>query len=526
MNQGKLEVVKREMKRVNIDILGVSEVHWIGAGEFNSGEHCIYHRGHESGRRNGVALIVSRRIRRAIVGCTLKNDRTLSIRIKGKPFRITVIQVYALTAGRNESEINQFYPNLQRLLVETPRKDATLILGDWNAKVANQNIVGMTGKFGPGVQNQARARLIEFCQENSLTITNTLFQRPKRRLYTWTSPDGQHRNQINYILCSQRWRSCVQSTKTRPGAGCRSDRELLIAKFGLKLKTIRKADRPNRYNLENIPHEYGMEVTNKIKGLRLTNRMPEKPWSEVRRIVQEAAMRITPQGNKSKKATWLSQEALHITEERREAKGRGERERFAQLNAVFQRIARRDQIGFSGRVVEDNNRLNRTRDLYKTIRRMRESFHTKTSKIKYENGRDLTNVEEIKSGWREYFKALYKKDLNAITRHDGTVGDLEPDILESEFIRALRSISNNKAPGHDRIPVELFKILKEDATKVLQSICQQIWKTQQRPFAWTRSIYDPIPKTGDVRECSSYRTVAHISHASKVMLKILQARLQ
>ena len=119
------------------------------------------------------------------------------------------------------------------------------------------------------MQNEAGQRLIEFCQQNALVIANTLFQQHKRRLYTWTSPDGQHRNQIDSILCSQRWRSSLQSAKTRPGADCGSYHELLIANFRLKLKKVRKTTRPLRYNLNQIPYVYTVEVRNRFKGLDL-----------------------------------------------------------------------------------------------------------------------------------------------------------------------------------------------------------------------------------------------------------------
>ena len=136
--------------------------------------------------------------------------------------------------------------DLQDLLELTPPKDVPFITGDWNAKVGSQETPRVTGKFGLGVRNEAGQRLIEFCQENALVIANTLFQQHKRRLYTWTPPDGQHQNQIDYILCSQRWRSSIQSTKTRPGADCSSDHELLITKFRLKLKKVGKTARSNR----------------------------------------------------------------------------------------------------------------------------------------------------------------------------------------------------------------------------------------------------------------------------------------
>ena len=136
-------------------------------------------------------------------------------------------------------------------------------------KVGSQETPGVTGKFGLGIQNEGGQRLIEFCQENALVIANTLFQQHKRTLYTWTSPDDQHQNQIDYILCSQRWRSSIQSAKTRPGADCGSDHELHIGKFRLKLKTVGITTRLFRYDLNQIPYDYTVKVRNRFKGLDL-----------------------------------------------------------------------------------------------------------------------------------------------------------------------------------------------------------------------------------------------------------------
>ena len=160
---------------------------------------------------------------------------------------------------------------------------------------------------------EARQRLIEFCQENALVTANTLFQQHKRRLYTWISPDGQHQNQTDYILCSQRWRSSIQSAKTRPGADCDSDHELLIAKLRLKLKKVGKITRPFRYDLNQIPYDYTVEVRNRFKGLDLTDRQPDELWTEVHDIVQKTGIKTTiPMEKKCKKTKWLSEEALQI----------------------------------------------------------------------------------------------------------------------------------------------------------------------------------------------------------------------
>ena len=159
MNQGKLEVVKQEMARVNIDILGISELKWTGMGEFNADDHYIYYCGQESLRT---------KIWNAVLGCNLKNNRMISVNFQGKPFNITVIQVYAPTSNAEEAEVEWFYEDLQDRLELTPKKDVLFIIGVWNAEVGSQETPGVTGRFGLGVQNKAGQRLIEFCQENAL----------------------------------------------------------------------------------------------------------------------------------------------------------------------------------------------------------------------------------------------------------------------------------------------------------------------------------------------------------------------
>ena len=171
-----------------------------------------------------------------------------------------VIQVYAPNTNAKEAEVEWFYDDLQDLLELTPAKDVLFIIGNWNAKVGSQEIPGVTGKFVLGIQNEAGQRLTEFCQENALVIANTLFQKHKRRFYTWTSPGGQYWNHIDYILCSWRWRSSIQSAQTRPGVDCGSDHELLIAKFRLKLKKVGKTTRPFRYDLNLIFLQHHIEV--------------------------------------------------------------------------------------------------------------------------------------------------------------------------------------------------------------------------------------------------------------------------
>ena len=217
--------------------------------------------------------------------------------------------------------------------------------------------------------------------------------------------------------------------------------------------------------------------------------MPEELWTEVCDIVQEAVIKSIPKKMKCKKAKWLSEEALQIAVKRREVKGNGEKKKYTHLNAEFQKTARRDKKAFLSdqcKEIEENNRMGETRDLFKKIRDTKGTFHAKMGTIKDRNGMDLTEAEDIKKRWQEYTEELYKKELHSPDNHYSVITDLEPDILEFEVKWALGSITANKASGGDGIPVELFQILKDDTVKVLHSICQEIWKTQQWPQDWKR----------------------------------------
>ena len=197
-----------------------------------------------------------------------------------------------------------------------------------------------------------------------------------------------------------------------------------------------------------------MEVRNRFKDLYLIDRVPDELWTEVRDIVQETGIKTIPMEKKCKKAKWLSGEALQIAVKRREAKSKGQKERYKHLNAEFQRIARRGKKAFlsdQGKEIEENNRMGKTRDLFKKIRDTKGAFHAKMGSIKDRNGMDLTEAEDTKKRWQEYTE-LYKKELHDPDNHNGVITHLEPDILECEVKQALESITTNKASGGDGIP--------------------------------------------------------------------------
>ena len=201
-------------------------------------------------------------------------------------------------------------------------------------------------------------------------------------------------------------------------------------------------------------------MTNRFRGPDLIHRVPEELWTEVHDIVQEAMIKTISKKKKCKKAKWLSKEALQITEKRQDRKGKGEKERYTHLNAEFQRIARRDKKAFLSdqcKEIEENNRMGKSRDILKKIRDTKGIFHAKMGSIKYRNGMDLTEAEDIQKRWQEYTENLYKKDLHDPDNHDGVITHLEPDILECEVKWALGSITVNKASGGAGFQLSYFK---------------------------------------------------------------------
>ena len=195
----------------------------------------------------------------------------------------------------------------------------------------------------------------------------------------------------------------------------------------MKLKKVGKTTRPFRYDLNQIPYDYTVGVRNRFKGLDLIDRVPDELWNEVRDIVQETGIKTIPLEKKCKKAKWLPGEALQTVLKRREAKSKGQKERYNHLNAEFQTIARRDKKAFFSdqcKKIDEKNRMGKTRDLFKKIRDTKGTFHVKMGSIKDRNGRHLTEAEDIKKRWQEYTEELYKKDLHDLDNHDDVITNL------------------------------------------------------------------------------------------------------
>ena len=483
MNIGKLEIVKSEMERNNLDILGISEMRWNDRGHFNSENHTVYFSGSEQ-RRNGVAFIINKKLSKYILGYNPVNDRIITIKFQGKPTNLTFIQVYAPTLDRDEEVKEQFYSELENTISKISKKDILMIMGDWNSKVGDKKFPDITGQYGLGDRNDAGDKL-EFCSENDMTLANNLFKQPKRRLYTWTFPDQKYRNQIDYIIIQNRWRSMIHLAKALPGANCGSDHELLIAKIKIKLRKTKQIKTEMRYDLSNSSDNYTVAVSYRFENDNILEKTPNELWENIKEAILSEAENVIPRKKIMKRSKWLSEETIKTAKKRKLAKCNKKWEEFKMLNAEFQRKARKDKESFiikECEKVEDNMKKGKTKEVYKTIKDFTRPFNPRVEVIKDEQGNNLTEERDIKNRWKEYVENLYMRNNQIKDNFTKSIPlENEPNILEEEVRLALKELANNKSPGVDNIPIELVKAAGENGIKIITTLCRKIWDTSEWP---------------------------------------------
>ena len=297
---GTLEFLTREMDRCHVNILGIAELRWSGKGHFSTDDHTIYYSGNEKGGSNGVAFFTSSFISKHVLGYNPVSDRIISIRIQAQPINLSIIQVYAPTSTASDDDLEYFYNQLQDTLDGIPKRDIIMITGDFNAKVGegvqHEDETMAMGPHGLGSRNERGSTLVDFCLANRLTITNTIFQQHPRRKYTWISPNGLVRNQIDYILIRSRWKSSIKIAKTLPGADISSDHQLLISDLRIKLKMAKSSPKPRRFDLQHLDDNYSVETRNLFQKLLVTEEgtTPEELWLDIKDSILRAATKHVP----------------------------------------------------------------------------------------------------------------------------------------------------------------------------------------------------------------------------------------
>lgn len=535
---GKLSIINNELIRCKIDICGLTETHLTGHGHYSTTDFTVYFSGNENKSWEGVAILISNKLNKAVIGYQPINGRLMSIKLNTKPCIVNIFAIYAPTSAAPEEEVDQLYQILETHIGTIPNKEVCIIVGDFNAKVGSttndHHIRAVVGKYGLGERNERGERLIQFCIENKFTICNTVPKQHKRRLFTWRSPGGKHKNQIDYILVSTRWRSSIANAKTLPSADCGSDHQLLTSEFQTKFKSC---IRPELGGVlcRNLPPDDNIGVVFKqelnFEILENQNLTSENIWTKMKTALIETVRKTKLPTTVRKKQPWISDETLNLCTNRRNIKKAGldnpiNRDKYKTLNRLIQKGCRKDKALYYENIcreIENHANTNQTKDLFNKIKTITRNFKPKSHSIRDQNGRLQTDLNEVLKVWRDYCENLYKD----VAKVNSAASDqLEPDILLSEVRDAVDRLKNDKAVGVDRIPAEIWKHLREECLPALHLLCQTIWRTAKWPTDWTTSIIIPIHKKGDTTNCDNYRLIALISHASKVMLNIIRSRLQ
>jgi len=431
------------------------------------------------------------------------------------------------------AEKDRFYTSLQQVFSQVPKQDVVILSGDFNAKIGERPPIG---EFALGVRNDNGERLVQFAEMNGLVAANAMRRQHPRHQYTWCAPDGKCRNQIDYILLSKRWLSSVGKCKTCPGADADTDHVVVRMEFKLKLhKLPKKKSTPrydfsekerfqlelqNRYQLLDIPGAADPEnVTEAEKSEQEPSAQTE--WLRLKGALTQAAAKTLRKQTRTKKQEWIKPETFALIEEKRRCPRQDPRKRQVRSRL---RSDRHDYLINICQETEDHERMNRSKDLYETVNRFTKKICPKVSVITDKEGTTLTEKEDVLDRWREYCETLFSDTDNV--QYEGGPGQEEPAPLIEEVERAFKSMRGGKAAGPDEIPVELLKLGDYTVVKALHRIILCVWKTGKWPEDWTQSTFVPLYKKGDPTVCANYRTISLVSHASKVLLKILLERIK
>ena len=547
---GKTRQLTHALEPYRWDIIGLSEVRWKGIGEARLDEgHKIWFSGDENYHQHGVAIMVRKELVSSVISCTPVSSRIISIRTSAKPHNLTIIQVYAPTTDHADEEVEEFYEQLENTIAKVPKKDITLVVGDWNAKVGTDSYKdwsGTVGRFGTGQTNARGLRLLEFGKHHQLTLANTLHPQKISRRTTWHAPNGKVHNRIDFILAPQRFKSSINKAKTRsfPGADIGSDHDLVMTTLKLKLRA-NKCARTTRIHLDleklkdpRVAEAFQAQVGGKFAALSLLNSDIDTLANNITSTLISSAEEVLGK-KRHKNQPWVTDEVLELCDRRRElrhSKYESDEARMAYRTAHRKvqkgmREAKERWIEKQCNAIDTCSKSGNSKEAYSTLKAITKTSQARTTVIEDKNGLLLTESNDIAKRWTEYCRDLYNHNISTdpslLTSND-TSRDAQADlpVLREEVEAAIKTLKPGKSPGVDNVPSELIKHGGESTVEALSILCKKVWHGKRWPSQWTQSLVIPLPKKGNLKQCQNYRTISLISHPSKVMLRILLNRLK
>ena len=398
-------------------------------------------------------------------------------------------------------------------------------MGDFNAKIGENVSHVACGPYGIGVTNQRGELLLDWMEENSLVAVNTCFRHRMKERYTWTSPNGQYKNMIDFIIIRKRDRSEIQNSRSLVSADCDTDHQMVWAR--VKGRVWHKKQQSNRIKKRDYAVLGNKEIKEKFENL-LKEKIKEETWPDLKKSINEALEETCPLRQEAKKP-WIDGVCWKLIEERRQLRKEkpNSLEHKKASRKVKSALKRAKRKWYSERLkdAEEAQKRGDSKTIYKTIRKVTKKQSTQPGiGIKDRNGHMLFNKEDICERWREYCTELYGRLDH--TQEEIEKGEEEPEVLLSEIEAAIRKLKTGKATGTDGVPSEALKAGGQTIVTILKKVIDGVWTTGVWPDEWTVSELLPLPKTPGAQDCTKYRTISLISHSSKILLEIIRQRLQ
>lgn len=527
------------MNRINIDILGISEVRWKGTGTIHTSGKTFYFSCSDDtdpNHRHGVGILINDNLRASVKNFVPISERVILVQMLGKPVNINIIQAYAPTTDGSEEELEQFYQQLDQALKLTKTQEINIVLGDFNAKVGKGAVEHVVGCYGLGQRNERGERLIQYCQDRDLVITNTWYELPARRLYTWKSPlDGHQgivRNQIDYVAINRRFKNTITKVTTLPGADVGSDHNPVVANIKVRLAKAKRKNTKKSLNIKNlkdanIKSVYKEQINHKFSRMSNTEDV-EKSWANIKETFDNVNNTFLLQAKTTAKNKWMTSEILEMMEQRRLCKIRQDQTGYQDLHGKIRKeviVAKETWMTELCSEAENLYKLGDSFHLHKKIKEISGIF-TKNQVVGLKNDADelILDPQEILNTWKTYTANLFDDDRAKNSPHLGDQPN-GPSILKTEVIHAINLMKSNKAPGPDKMYAETIQLLKEENLEIIVRLFNDIYNTGHIPGDWLRSTFIALPKSPHAKYCKDHRLISLMSHFLKLFLRILHTRL-
>ncbi|XP_073668649.1 uncharacterized protein [Paramisgurnus dabryanus] len=555
---GKAAQVASEMNRYNIQVLGICECRWNGSGmtSLASGEKILYsgHADENHDHTEGVAIMMSPVAAKTLMEWQPVSSRIMTARFNSKGRKVTLIQCYSPTNDADKEAKENFYNSLQTVVNELPKRDIKILMGDLNAKIGKDNLGKelIMGTQALGEMNENGELFTDFCAFNDLVIGGSVFQHKDIHKETWISPDGNTKNQIDYIKISRKWRRSLQDTRSQRGADVASDHHLVIGTIKVKLRAFRDiANRPHiKFNTQWLKEKdyrdtFSASLKNRFEALNLvTEETPlEEHWSSLRDTLTDTCQEVLGKREWTTKE-WLSSDTWQLIKSRKDIKqqinsNKNEeekkvlRDKYTQINKKVKKSARKDKRLFYDALATEAEQAAGKRDL-STLYKVTKTLSTKKTNVdkpvKDRVGNPISKEKDQRQRWADHFKELLNQPLPS-ERPDIPPADSPLKVntnppTKAEILKALKILKNGKAAGPDGIPPEALKADLSTTVNMLLPLLQKVWRVGRVPADWKKGHMVKLPKKGDLGSCNNWRGIMLLSVPSKVLTRIILDRLK